>query len=287
MQRFLLNYDENKWTESIAEPTNTLQLFITDRCNLRCEGCFYNKRLGKIDMSFEEYVANVDRYRSHINKVTLLGGEPTIHPGLEDMLKFNRDEGLKTTIYTNGFDLRKLEKMNPEGVSLRIGVHGRDTSDKPLSRVSRTDFPSLIVYMLSKANVSELVSAAEDSAREFNCLGFYVSSIRRIDLTKNFWIDSSDTLPLEDYCRVVQNFIDNCPDRIKKLHISRRGLLYTNKYREEITKCRFGNVFPNGDKIICPLDISLNKLAGELSFNERPCNKSSECVLQKIVLTRK
>lgn len=287
MQRFLLKYNEANWVEEDVQPRNTLQLFITDKCNLRCEGCFYDKRLGRKDMSFNEYVENVRKYRQHITKVNLLGGEPTIHPELEKMLEFNRGMGLETTIYTNGFDLGRLEGINTEGLSLRIGVHGRESSEKPLSRVFRTKVPSLIVYMLTNKNATELLSAADDAARDFNCLGFYISSIRRMDLTQNFWIDSEDTLPLDRYCEVVQDFVNKCPEAIEKLHIARRGLIYTKNKKEEVKNCRFGNLFPNGDKIICPFDISLNKLTNELSFNEIPCDKNSECILQKIVLCRR
>lgn len=287
MQKRLLKYDESLWQERVPKPENTLQLFITDRCNLRCKGCFYNKRLGSKDMAFDYYRNQVSIYRGQIDKVTLLGGEPTMHPQLENMVGFNRENNLKTTIYTNGFDLDRLQDIGYEGISLRIGVHGRTISEKPLIEVKRTSAPVTIIYMLDKANQHELLSAAEDAVRDFNLQSFYVSSIRRIDITKNFWIDNDTTLPLQEYCDIVQNFVDNCPEGIPRLDISRRGLFYTGNSGEGIKRCRFGNLFPNGDKIICPLDISLNKLSNSIEFDKRECTKNSECVLQKIVLMRK
>jgi hypothetical protein len=289
MQKKLLIYDESLWQERPPRPENTLQLFITDRCNLRCKGCFYDKRLGSKDMSLDEYKNQVAAYLGQIGRVTLLGGEPTMHPQLEGMIGFNREHNLKTTVYTNGFDLDRLKGIGYEGISLRIGVHGRTISEKPLSGIKRTSAPVTIVYMLDKANQHELMGAAEEAARDFNLQSFYVSSIRRIDVTKNFWIDDDTTLPLAEYCDVAQNFVDNCPEGIKRLDISRRGLLYTEATNsaEAVKRCRFGNLFPNGDKIICPLDISLNKLSNNIEFDKRECTKNSECLLQKIVLIRK
>ncbi|MFA4853469.1 MAG: hypothetical protein WC599_13210, partial [Bacteroidales bacterium] len=68
-----------------------------------------------------------------------------------------------------------------------------------------------------------------------------------------------------------------------ELNISKRGVL-KGKVEPKPGKCRFGNIFPDKKKVICPFDISLKKYADELCFNERNCNKNSSCLLMKIVL---
>jgi hypothetical protein len=123
---------------------------------------------------------------------------------------------------------------------------------------------------------------------EFNCRGFYISSIRDIERTGSFWKDTSETLPIKEYTNVVRDFVRNYSGNIPLLHLARRGVLYTGNENSDVTcKCRFGNIFLNGDRIICPLDISKNITSGELIFNQRPCNKHTECILQKIVLKRR
>jgi MoaA/NifB/PqqE/SkfB family radical SAM enzyme len=235
-------------------------------------------------MTFEQYKEYLQRYAKEVEKVILLGGEPTIHPQLERMLDLNREFNLRTTIYSNGFDLKKLESVDMTDVSLRVGVYGNNGSEKPLSRVYRTSLETDIVYMLRKDNVEELLETAKVAETEFNCRGFYISSIRDIAVTQSFWKDSDETLPLGDYCKVVQNFVNNFDVKIKKLHLARRGLLYTGNEKNQTECCRFGNIFPDGEKIICPLDISRKIKADELVFNKRKCNKDDFCVLQKIVL---
>ncbi|MDD5164752.1 MAG: 4Fe-4S cluster-binding domain-containing protein, partial [Patescibacteria group bacterium] len=93
-------------------PVNTLQLFITNRCNLRCKGCFYAHKLGAKEMSLREYQDYILKYLPEIQKVILLGGEPTMHKNLPQMLKFNNQYGLKTTIYSTGFNLEQFKGKN-------------------------------------------------------------------------------------------------------------------------------------------------------------------------------
>jgi len=284
-----LEYDLANWTEVSTQPVNTLQLFITNRCNKRCKGCFVSHKLGKGDMTFEEYIGYVKNpeYSNEIQKLILLGGEPTIHPDLTRMLDFNREMKLRTTIYTNGFDLKKLDEIDMSNVSLRIGVYGNNSSEKPLSSIERTKLQVDIVYMLRKNNVGELLETANTAGNEFNCRGFYISSIRDIAVSQSFWKDTEETLPLDDYAKVIQNFVNKYKGNIPKLHIARRGILYTDMPEKPTECCRFGNIFLDGDKIICPLDISKRITTDKLVFNKRKCNKNSSCILTKIVLEKK
>jgi organic radical activating enzyme len=282
-----LEYDRERWQEVISNPINTLQLFITNRCNLRCNGCFYRNRLGKEEMSLEEYSEHVERYRDEIDKIILLGGEPTIHKNLGEMLDLNRKLGLRTTIYTNGFNLKNLENTNLKDVSVRIGVYGAYSSEKPIANLERTKIPVDIVYMLRKDNVKELMLTAKIAERDFNCKSFYISSIRDITLTGSFWRDTEETIPIEEYAEIIQEFVSRYDGNIPVLHIARRGVLYTENTGQKVDCCRFGNIFPDNQKVICPFDISRNITSPELVFNKRKCNKHTECILRKIVLKRK
>lgn len=277
----LLQYDETRWEEVPARLSSTLQLFITNKCNLRCKACFYADNLGKDDMPLEDYKEHVMHYKSRIQKVILLGGEPTLHKDIGQMVSFNRENGLRTTIYTNGARIKRLESIDMADVELRVGVYGSHHSEKPLDKIDKVSFPITIVYMLRKDNVCELMETA-DMAEEYNCKRFFISSIRDIADTGSFWDDNEDTLPLGEYADVLQDFVLDYKGSIE-LNISKRGVL-KGKKEPKPDKCRFGNIFPDKKMIICPFDISLKKYADELCFNERQCNKNSSCLLMKIVL---
>ncbi len=287
MPNVILRYDPRRWVVKKTAPFNTLQLFITNRCNYRCRGCFYQHKLGQTQMSLGQYRDYIWKYLPQVQKVILLGGEPTLHPDLPAMIKFNQQNGLLTTIYSNGFNLKILQSLNLKGVKIRVGVYGAYGSEKPLSRVPKTDLPLTIVYMLRRDNVLELFASALMAEKNFNCQGFYISSIRDIEATQDYWEDTPETIPLDEYAQIIQNFVDNYQGHLSKIHLATRGVLITkNNDFSKICHCRFGNIFPDEEKIICPLDISKKLVCPELIFNQRTCTKHYKCILQKIVLER-
>lgn len=292
-----------KYPETVQEvpvfPKNTLQLFITDRCNLRCKGCFYRERLGAEDMLYGDYVDYIWKYKEEVSKIILLGGEPTLHPNFFNMLDFNQSLSFKTTVYTNGSHLKGIAnifKDNPsirDNTTIRVGVHGFECSDKPLIKVQKISdelkpyLPIHFVYMLANYNVGELDAAVEYAKKHYNVTGVYLSSIRELDVTGDYWLDTPDTIPIPEYANIVQNFVNNY-DFDVPLHISTRGLIITeNNDFKSINKCRFGNVMRNGDLITSPFDISQQILSEELSFGTQECKRHNKCVLQKIILKRK
>ncbi len=291
-ENILLRYDESRWREIAVEPENTLQIFITDKCNLRCPECFYGKWLGSFEMDLETYRAHVLKYAGQIKKITLLGGEPTLHKQLADIVRFNAGMGFKTTVYTNGVQIDRLneicEDLKLAGmVSIRIGVHGLTISDKPLREVPKTKLPVTVVYMVAEYNKHELMAAARFAEENFDCRGFFISSIREIEKTGDYWLDTGKTVPISNYARVVQSFVKRYRGGIPKLHLSTRGVLVTKQQDfSKVTRCRFGNILRDGSKIIAPFDISINRASPELAFDKQECLRHTKCVLQKIVLQR-
>jgi hypothetical protein len=281
----LLEYDKTKWEEIRSVPVNTLQLFVTNRCNMRCPGCFYEHRLGKNAMSFNQYEAIIEKYFNRVEKIIILGGEPTLHPDLPKMIELNNKRGLRTTIYTNACKLHILRETDLSRVSIRVDLKNYETGEIP---AACAEFPVILAVMLRMSNKHLLLPFAD----RIESLGFekmFISSIRDIHKTGDYWKDTEDTIPLLEYASYVNDFIRQYEGRME-IHISRRGILFTdmNEPRtDEPTHCRFGNVFPNGDKIICPFDISKNLLCKKLVFGKRPCTKNDRCLLQKIVLRRK
>lgn len=289
----ILKYDTSRWEETKVKPLNTLQMFITNKCNLRCKGCFYAHNLGEGKMNIDRYKLHVLDNLNDIKKVVILGGEPTLHNNLPRMIRFNNACRLRTTIYTNGYKLGILEGMRKQELrytEIRIGVHGTVSSEKPLMNIKKTSLPVTITYMLTRENGHELMTAAKIAEKDFNCKKFYISSIRDILTTQDYWKDTEETLPMEEYFNAVQRFVNDYKGKMD-IHIAWRGVVRTQDEKarkgECVNKCRFGNIFPDDKKIVCPLDISKNVYSDELRFNERQCNKNSSCILTKIVLKNK
>ena len=97
-----MKFPWNKYEEFNVNKRSTLQIFITNDCNLRCDGCFVRNIMGdsKSHMSMEEYKRAVDTAcLKGVERITLIGGEPLKHPQIREMMLYNQTKNLKTTIF--------------------------------------------------------------------------------------------------------------------------------------------------------------------------------------------
>jgi len=281
-----LQFDTNKWKIADYKPSNTLQMFITNKCNKKCTGCFYQNYINTDEMSLKDYDSIVQSTQN-VEKIILIGGEPTLHKNIADFIKYNQDNGLRTTIYTNGFNLKSLEKVDFKDVTVRVGVLGLYDSEKPLAEIIPSDIPITMTYMLRKNNINEMIAAFEFAEGNFNCQGLFISSIRDIVATGDYWVDTPDTLPKEEYYKVVQSFINQYNGTSNKIHITKRSIFQHMFNSPNVETCRFLNYFPDKSCTICAFDIGLNIKNEPIPFNCRKCNKSEDgCLFQKITLER-
>jgi len=278
-----LKYDKSKWTEIPRKPIPTLQVFITGRCNAVCGTCFFRKHLGERDMPIRDYDKIVCRYLNTAERVILIGGEPSLHPDLLSMVQMNSVYGLKTTIYTNGANMDALERCAEYEPSIRLSVCGKHTKWKSLSKLSKSNFPFMLVFTLDQYNKHDLFDVAQAAKYDLGCDSMYITSIRDIVASGNYWEDTQDTIALYEYAHIVRSFIERWHEPMT-FHISRRGVLTTGQ--PEHRTCRYLNILPDGRRIICPWDISLDKTTEEYGFNFRRCvqNPTGNCILQKVVL---
>ena len=110
-----------------------LDLFITSRCNLRCEHCAYGNPLSprepqvSRDMPMDMYIGILDRFRGAI-AVALAGGEPLLHPGFVDMVCQAHRRCMKVHVPTNGTLLagRVKELLGAPIEMLNVSIYGTD-----------------------------------------------------------------------------------------------------------------------------------------------------------------
>jgi radical SAM protein with 4Fe4S-binding SPASM domain len=80
---------------------------IDERCNLHCAHCFVSATGRGQTMPFERITATLipRLVRCRVERVTLTGGEPTIHPQFFEIVGAFRDAGLQVGICTNATTL--------------------------------------------------------------------------------------------------------------------------------------------------------------------------------------
>lgn len=100
---------------------------VTDVCNLRCKGCY---RLGKEGHKPLEKIKEEIRFLikwRNCDNISLAGGEPVLHPRINEIIRFCSGQGLKVVMLTNGYALTeevvtRLKKAGLTGFSFHIDI---------------------------------------------------------------------------------------------------------------------------------------------------------------------
>ena len=116
----MMNYQEyeNQWVEfpklnKVSRTPLSLDIEITNRCNLQCSHCPFHKpdplfKRKEMDMDFEMYTKIIDEISSKdTNSIKFnFGGEPTIYPNLVEAVQYAKDKGIfEIIINTNAVEL--------------------------------------------------------------------------------------------------------------------------------------------------------------------------------------
>ncbi len=95
-------------TESRQYPLNQIYFYLTEGCNLRCRHCWIAPKYQREGDSYP--ALNLDLFKSIIEQakplgltgVKLTGGEPLLHPEINEILEHIQIEDLGLTVETNG-----------------------------------------------------------------------------------------------------------------------------------------------------------------------------------------
>lgn len=119
---------------------------IDERCNLRCAHCFVSATRAGRSMPYDDITGLlIPRLKEcRVDRVTLTGGEPTIHPRFIEIVRALRGAGMQVGFCTNATtlaDARISELASIGGVHANVSLdgfrpesHGRFRGD----RVGRT-----------------------------------------------------------------------------------------------------------------------------------------------------
>lgn len=285
-----MKFPWHKYEELEAKRVNTIQMFITNACNLRCEGCFARNAMGesKKNISMSEYKSAIEYFvKKNGERVNLLGGEPLLHPNLLEFIKINKDNGLKTTIYTNGNFLNNYKKEDFKEAKLRVSLYCKSGSVKSLDNLVKTDMPLDFCFMVSrKTHVNELLDSANQIEKDYNTKVFFISSIRELDNPrKEFFEDTKITMPVLEYKALVHDFLDKYKGNLD-IHVSKRGVFESTKFLNG-NKCKFVNYFIGGKIIQCPYDVVNLKFQEDYEFDKRHCQQNNACLMSKVIYRRK
>jgi MoaA/NifB/PqqE/SkfB family radical SAM enzyme len=92
-------------------------LYITERCQLRCGHCYMGDRLERgLSFSFEDIKRIMVSCRKLGSEyITFLGGEPTLHPNLSEIIDYAHELGYKQVMMdSNGLSYSRIRIIQPE-----------------------------------------------------------------------------------------------------------------------------------------------------------------------------
>ncbi len=113
---------------------------INEVCNLRCKYCFANRFVNpeeNKDLALKKQI-EIDDFKEIVHFITktrsdmgLLGGEPTLHPKINELLDYldGNEKVKRVTIFTNGISLEKIIDNICESKKLRLLVNLNSPED--------------------------------------------------------------------------------------------------------------------------------------------------------------
>ncbi|GID31727.1 radical SAM protein [Paractinoplanes brasiliensis] len=139
-----------------------LRLITTGACNLACFYC-HNEGQAKEDTFARpgdlRRVSTAVRDRGLlVSEVTISGGEPLLHPELDDIVSLAADVCARVTMVSNGLlaDGRRLDRLAAAGLrKLRLGVDSLDTT-KPRPSRGRLPTPFVVGEVIETARAAGL-----------------------------------------------------------------------------------------------------------------------------------
>jgi len=108
-------------------------LDILRGCNIACKGC-YNTSAEFSPKPVAQVRAELRRLMElrRLHTVSLTGGEPLLHPDLDDIISHAKDCGLRTVLMTNGvlFDEPRAWKLRAAGLDMVL-LHIQNRQNRP------------------------------------------------------------------------------------------------------------------------------------------------------------
>jgi radical SAM protein with 4Fe4S-binding SPASM domain len=147
---------------------------IDERCNLHCAHCFVSATKAGHSMSYDDIAAVlIPRLAGcRVERVTLTGGEPTIHPRFTDVVRAFRDAGMEVGFCTNATTLTGPQISELAGIGgvhanvsldgFRAESHGRFRGDKSSFAVTVATVRKLAAARLLQGLLCTPNSLAED-----------------------------------------------------------------------------------------------------------------------------
>lgn len=254
----------NALRNGVGRP-QSLQVALTNKCNLKCVFCSVAERELKQEWDYEELLKAIDAFIACGIKTIEFsgGGEPTLYKKLPDLIEYCRDAGLKIGLITNGLLLNKtacIEFCDWIRISM-VALDYQETIELP------DWFPDNVTI-----GMSYVVGQKEYREKDFGPLGFFSGYCK----VKSTYEDNKQLRKIREYAlKYNAKFVRIVPecfskeDEMTKLHTAFKKVckklgppfLFQPKRQKQAEHCWMDSVKPwlHVDGYVYPCNsISLN-----------------------------
>lgn len=128
---------ENKKVHS-KHVSGTMQLYLTNACNMRCPHCYMFAGIKKKnELTTEEVCSLLSKFRESGGQVVVFsGGEIALRSDLQKIIKYSYKLGIKNEILTNGtlWTESMIEELSPMLTRVQISIDGYSEETNSLIR---------------------------------------------------------------------------------------------------------------------------------------------------------
>jgi len=97
-----------------------LYLNIINKCNLKCKYCIAKRSINKNNLIDNKILMDLKFYK----RIIINGGEPTLHPNINNIINILHNKTNDLVMYSNGFFLKKLGRALEKIDRLTISLYG-------------------------------------------------------------------------------------------------------------------------------------------------------------------
>lgn len=228
---------------------------VTRACNQECRFCS-NPILDR-SISLIKAKRYIDIYKEKgYESVLLTGGEPTLHPGLKDMIRYAQNKGISCRIITNGqktSNLEYMESLVKNGLEhMMVSVYSHQPKvqayltkndcsllniKKTLENAQKAGIRVDIITVINKYNSDHLNDLVKWIIREFGFIRHFIWN--NIDPLMNRASRNPDTIPrLNDFELELHRAMDFLSERGLSFRVERAPLCYMPGFEHCSTETR-------------------------------------------------
>ena len=272
-----------------------IQFYPTLRCNQSCDFCFNRSMPFVPDMSLQDCRAMFDRLNAvGARTIDIIGGEPTLHPHLIDIVLTASQRGLRINISSNGTNTAVLEELlgSDGDINIGISINDRKTLERlaGLVQKNRVVVKSVFCPSMDEAFVRDILALRP---KKFYLI--YRDALDRKDLRETipfhqfisfaegqFNLSQTDTVSCSGFIPDNENYPDlarvRCPAGTTKLGIMPDGAAYPCNLFFGKKEFLLGNILTDRfESIWNHPALAFFRAAAENSCPETTCGLHARC----------